>query len=161
MKIADFGLAKLLNEDDDSVELTSPGYGTYWYLPPECFDDGSGRATINSKVDVWSAGVIFFQLLYAKRPFGHELTAKKILMERTILNATRVEFPSKPVVSEETKVGVLDAALYFLPTASFVQDFIRRCLSHRVEDRPEIITIFEDFSDFFRVGFEAAKNSRT
>lgn len=40
VKITDFGLSKVLDEKDEgntSVELTSQGAGTYWYLPPECF----------------------------------------------------------------------------------------------------------------------------
>jgi len=38
-KITDFGLSKIVdpNEQGDSMELTSQGAGTYWYLPPECF----------------------------------------------------------------------------------------------------------------------------
>jgi tousled-like kinase len=38
-KITDFGLSKILDSQDpaDSMELTSQGAGTYWYLPPECF----------------------------------------------------------------------------------------------------------------------------
>ena len=44
----------------ESVELTSQGAGTYWYLPPECFETGA-VPRISNKVDVWSAGVIFFQ----------------------------------------------------------------------------------------------------
>ncbi len=43
------------------MELTSQGAGTYWYLPPECFEKGQ-TARISSKVDVWSAGVIFYQV---------------------------------------------------------------------------------------------------
>jgi tousled-like kinase len=42
-KITDFGLAKVINEAEEgtSMELTSLGAGTYWYLPPECFGNGS------------------------------------------------------------------------------------------------------------------------
>ena len=38
-KITDFGLSKIVDTDspEDSMELTSQGAGTYWYLPPECF----------------------------------------------------------------------------------------------------------------------------
>lgn len=27
---------------------------------------------INSKVDIWSIGVIFFELLFGMKPFGHD-----------------------------------------------------------------------------------------
>ena len=38
-KITDFGLSKIVDsgDDDEGMELTSQGAGTYWYLPPECF----------------------------------------------------------------------------------------------------------------------------
>jgi tousled-like kinase len=66
-------------------------------------------------------------MLYGKRPFGHELTAKKILLERTILNSKEVEFFNvRPPVSAEAK------------------DFIRRCLSHRQIDRPDVMEILDD-----------------
>ncbi|PWV10119.1 putative tousled-like kinase II [Trypanosoma cruzi] len=43
IKITDFGLSKLIQSrdgphDNPTIELTSQGTGTYWYLPPECFD---------------------------------------------------------------------------------------------------------------------------
>jgi len=37
IKISDFGLCKIIENDDTKMELTSQGVGTYWYLPPECF----------------------------------------------------------------------------------------------------------------------------
>jgi tousled-like kinase len=42
VKITDFGLSKVINEDEEgtSMELTSLGAGTYWYLPPECLIAG-------------------------------------------------------------------------------------------------------------------------
>lgn len=61
----DFGLAKVIDEAEEgtSMELTSQGAGTYWYLPPECFHmKGPNPPRISSKVDVWSAGVIFYQV---------------------------------------------------------------------------------------------------
>ena len=75
IKITDFGLSKIMDEDSynpqEGMDLTSQGAGTYWYLPPECFVVGKAPPKISSKVDVWSVGVIFYQCLYGKKPFGH------------------------------------------------------------------------------------------
>ncbi|KAL7078410.1 hypothetical protein ACQ4LE_001983 [Meloidogyne hapla] len=125
IKITDFGLSKTIENSDDgdeSIELTSQGAGTYWYLPPETFTpfgDG-GPPKISNKVDVWSVGVIFYQCIYGKRPFGHEKTQQQILEERTIFNAQEVTFPSKP------------------PVTQAAQDFIRRCLQCRKEERADV-----------------------
>uniref|UniRef100_A0A914HE53 Protein kinase domain-containing protein n=1 Tax=Globodera rostochiensis TaxID=31243 RepID=A0A914HE53_GLORO len=125
IKITDFGLSKTMEnaeDGDESIELTSQGAGTYWYLPPETFTpfgDG-GPPKISNKVDVWSVGVIFYQCIYGRRPFGHEKTQQQILEERTIFNAQEVIFPTKPQV-----------------TAS-AQDFIRRCLQCRKEERADV-----------------------
>ncbi|CAM9986686.1 unnamed protein product [Scytosiphon promiscuus] len=126
VKITDFGLSKILEIKKDtergpgggtSMELTSKGAGTYWYLPPECFGD---NPRISSKVDVWSLGVIFYQILYGIRPFGEGLSQEKILREKVIVNANRVDFPAKPVVSEEAK------------------SFIRSCLTYTHATRPDV-----------------------
>ncbi|KAG2381899.1 hypothetical protein C9374_005691 [Naegleria lovaniensis] len=128
IKITDFGLSKIM-DDEESIELTSQGAGTYWYLPPECFHNPSGEGPppkISNKVDVWSAGVIFYQMLYGTKPFGNNLSQQKILSEGTIVNATQVGFPDKPSVSEEAK------------------DFIRRCLTHDMAKRPDVKTLYND-----------------
>lgn len=49
--LQDFGLSKIVEEGEASaLELTSQGAGTYWYLPPECFEVGPRPPLISSKV---------------------------------------------------------------------------------------------------------------
>ena len=48
---------------------------TYWYLPPECFViNEQFPPKISTKVDIWSVGVIFFELLYNVKPFGNKMS---------------------------------------------------------------------------------------
>ncbi|XP_048139937.1 serine/threonine-protein kinase TOUSLED isoform X6 [Rhodamnia argentea] len=126
-KVTDFGLSKIVEDDVGSqgMELTSQGAGTYWYLPPECFEL-SKTPLISSKVDVWSAGVLFYQMLFGRRPFGHDQTQERILREDTIIKARKVEFPSRPAVSNEAK------------------ELIRRCLTYDQAERPDVMTIAQD-----------------
>lgn len=126
-KVTDFGLSKIVENDVGSqgMELTSQGAGTYWYLPPECFEL-SKTPLISSKVDVWSAGILFYQMLFGRRPFGHDQTQERILREDTIIKARKVEFPSRPTVSNEAK------------------EFIRRCLTYNQAERPDVLTIAQD-----------------
>lgn len=126
-KVTDFGLSKIVEDDVGSqgMELTSQGAGTYWYLPPECFEL-SRTPLISSKVDVWSAGILLYQMLFGRRPFGHDQTQERILREDTIIRARKVEFPSRPAISNEAK------------------EFIRRCLTYNQAERPDVLAIAQD-----------------
>lgn len=119
VKITDFGLAKVVDPGNSNVELTSQGVGTYWYLAPECFESGAPK--ISSKVDVWSAGVILYELIYGVKPFGHNMPQEKILKEHVIANARAVSFPGKPVVSTECK------------------EFIAKCLEYHQDERWDVL----------------------
>ncbi|EHB06364.1 Serine/threonine-protein kinase tousled-like 2 [Heterocephalus glaber] len=103
IKITDFDLSKIMADDSynsvNGMELTSQGAGTYWYLPPECFVVGKELPKISNKVDVWSVGVIFYEYLYGRKPFGHNQSNQDILRKNTILKAAEIQFPLKPVVN--------------------------------------------------------------
>eukprot|EP00818_Percolomonas_sp_WS_P000536 CAMPEP_0117437018 /NCGR_PEP_ID=MMETSP0759-20121206/1305_1 /TAXON_ID=63605 /ORGANISM="Percolomonas cosmopolitus, Strain WS" /LENGTH=956 /DNA_ID=CAMNT_0005228633 /DNA_START=691 /DNA_END=3561 /DNA_ORIENTATION=- len=135
IKITDFGLSKMM-EEEDAIELTSQGAGTYWYLPPECFEV-QNTPKISSKVDVWSAGVIFYQMLFGKKPFGNDLSQREVLHQRVISNAKVVTFPSKPVISQEAK------------------DFIKMCLCYDQQERPDVLEMYKH--PYLRNAFHAKR----
>ena len=69
LKIGDFGLSKLLETTDESSRTQA---GTPFYFSPEV---AMGKPH-NRKTDIWSLGVVLFQLLTRKMPFdGHSLLA--------------------------------------------------------------------------------------
>ena len=124
IKITDFGLAKILDLNSDFIQLTSQGVGTYWYLPPECFDENK-NVEINYKVDIWSLGVILYEMIFNKKPFGHECSSQKnLIKEKVIQNAYNVEFPDKPEISEECK------------------EFIKNCLKYKLNERFDVFQAF-------------------
>ena len=45
---------------------------------------------IPDQVDVWSAGVILYQMLIGRRPFGEGMTQEQIMRDRVVLNAREV-----------------------------------------------------------------------
>lgn len=58
---------------------------------------------VSSQVDVWAAGVVVYQMLFGRRPFGEGCSQEAILRDGVILNAREVAFPPKPAVSAEAR----------------------------------------------------------
>lgn len=132
IKITDFGLSKIIGSaregpsDNPSIELTSQGTGTYWYLPPECFETSS-TPRVSTKVDIWSAGVIFYQMLFGRRPFAEGESQRKIWQEKLIIQSARtLTFPDTPKVSEEAK------------------EVIRSCLAFNESERCDVFQLSQD-----------------
>ena len=82
IKIADFGLGKLLKEED----MLATACGTPGYVAPEILR--SERYT--DKVDMWSLGVITYILLCGFPPFYDENTAELF----KLIKGGRFDFPS-------------------------------------------------------------------
>jgi serine/threonine protein kinase/rubrerythrin len=77
--VTDFGLAKKAGGDDVSASLTVEGaiLGTPAYMSPE---QAKGRKTVGKRSDVWSLGVMLYELLTGRQPFRGE-TPIAILMK--------------------------------------------------------------------------------
>ena len=79
-KVLDFGLAKLTEKQSPTddlesptrmLDVTNPGMilGTAAYMSPEQI---RGRANIDARTDIWSLGVVIFEMLTRRTPFEGE-----------------------------------------------------------------------------------------
>ncbi len=69
VKIADFGLAKLLGQPPAEVTLTQAHQvmGTPHYMAPEQM---RGAAAVDHRADIYSLGVVFYEMLTGELPLG-------------------------------------------------------------------------------------------
>lgn len=77
-KIIDFGIAKALDESMlDTISMTSAGamVGTPQYMSPEQMGSGSD---IDTRTDVYSIGVLMYELFAGESPFSHSGTSQSI-----------------------------------------------------------------------------------
>ncbi|XBI87110.1 hypothetical protein VPH35_025242 [Triticum aestivum] len=65
-KISDFGLAKIFNSNSSEQNTTRRVFGTYGYMPPEYASEG----IFSIKSDVFSFGVVIFEIISGKRNSG-------------------------------------------------------------------------------------------
>jgi serine/threonine protein kinase len=69
VKIADFGLAKILGCDPEALRLTGEGQvmGTPHYMAPEQVEH---PLTVDHRADIFSLGVVFYEMLTGELPLG-------------------------------------------------------------------------------------------
>jgi eukaryotic-like serine/threonine-protein kinase len=84
VKVLDFGLAKLIEGVREETEFlgastlhTQPELlmGTSQYMSPEQIR----RQPVDHRTDLWSLGVVLFELIFRRRPFGGETTSEVIV----------------------------------------------------------------------------------
>jgi serine/threonine protein kinase len=70
VKIADFGLAKLLDRPPSTYTLTQAGHrmGTPHYMAPEQIEHPH---EVDHRADIYSLGVVFYEMLTGQLPIGH------------------------------------------------------------------------------------------
>jgi eukaryotic-like serine/threonine-protein kinase len=97
VKILDFGVAKLLPFDGESMAMTKVGLvGTPLYMSPE---QARGQRDIDARSDLYAASVIFYQALTGELP--HEAAALNELLVKIALEPPRPLLEIRPDLDEE------------------------------------------------------------
>ena len=115
VKIADFGLAKLVHPDDAHLELTrsSASLGTPRYMAPEQL---AGAKDTDHRVDIYALGVVLYELLTGHYPAGKIGVPSESnpevhpLFDDVVLRALSQEPETRYADASEVKTALRDAS---------------------------------------------------
>jgi tRNA A-37 threonylcarbamoyl transferase component Bud32 len=93
VKIADFGLARLLGQADANLTHTHQVMGTLRYMAPEQME---GMHAVDHRADIFSLGVVFYELLTGELPVGRFAPPSKkvqvdVRLDEVVLRALEKE----------------------------------------------------------------------
>jgi eukaryotic-like serine/threonine-protein kinase len=123
VKLIDFGLSRPLFHQPEMTAITRVGTtpGTPAYLSPEQI---LGARNIDARVDVWGAGLTFFEALTATHPFATDE------MDALAIQLTTAPLPRLALFRDDVPVEV--------------EDVLRRSLEKRPDDRFRSARAFHD-----------------
>jgi len=115
VKIADFGLAKLLGHAPGDVSLTGTQQvmGTLRYMAPEQIE---GTKAVDHRADIYSLGVVFYELLTGELPIGRFAPPSKkvqidVRLDEVVLRALEKEPEQRYQHVSELKTDVESIAV--------------------------------------------------
>ncbi len=119
VKVLDFGIAKMVDtvEADQDLTLAGQMIGTFDYMPPEQMLGGM----TTGKSDVFTLGVVLYEMICGERPFGEAKGPASMLM--TMMGTT----PASLIERADVPLA-LDA-------------IVMRAVSHDPELRPDIFEL--------------------
>jgi serine/threonine protein kinase len=81
VKILDFGIAKLKEKENDSSKtMDGVSVGTPQYMSPE---QASGESNLDHRVDIYSLGCVFYEMLTGKSPFIGDSVIQTLILHLT------------------------------------------------------------------------------
>jgi len=147
VKILDFGIAKLIEDSASELSVLTSRVtsrtelgavlGTIAYTSPE----QARGLPVDERTDIWSAGVVLYEVLAGQRPFSGATNADTIvsILERT----------PAPLFGDQPKVRAL----------ALLQRMVSKALSKDVDERYQ--TVADMLADLERVKREISAGSRT
>ncbi|HET7198790.1 MAG TPA: serine/threonine-protein kinase, partial [Burkholderiales bacterium] len=135
VKLTDFGVARITDPDADLGEATRAGamIGTPSYMSPEQIQG----QPIDRRTDVFSAGVLFYQMLTGKKPFegtGWAL-ARKIVQEDPVPVTQLVQVPLD--VDRVLARALAKSLDYRYPAARDFAEALRRVAQGKSPEDPD------------------------
>jgi len=114
VKIADFGLAKLLENAPEGISLTREQQvmGTYHYIAPEQM---RGSKDVDHRADIYSLGVVFYEMLTGEIPMGKfpppsQRVQVDLRLDDVVFRALEQERERRYQQVSEFKTGVADTS---------------------------------------------------
>ncbi|MEL6616174.1 MAG: serine/threonine-protein kinase, partial [Bacteroidota bacterium] len=147
VKLLDFGVAKLLDGEDDALTRTGPGPMTPAYAAPE---QVAGQP-VTTATDVYALGLVLYELLAGRRPY--EVSALTAAETERVIRERPPPRPSEvaPEARARALRGDLDAVVLRAlakepvrryPSADALADDLRRHLAgHPVLARPDTVGV--------------------
>jgi tRNA A-37 threonylcarbamoyl transferase component Bud32 len=77
VKLVDFGIATSLEHSEEGLTRDGMTLGTPSYIPPEQIDNAK---TVDRRADIYSLGVVLYEMLTGKTPFPGSFTAETIAL---------------------------------------------------------------------------------
>ncbi|KAJ3318605.1 hypothetical protein HDU76_000789 [Blyttiomyces sp. JEL0837] len=102
VKIADFGIAAIVDNTETNMQER---IGTLQYMAPEIIRNGQ----YNSQCDLWSCGVIFFEMLTGYTPFANARTLEELY--KRLLSDEIIDLPTTPESTSDSARMLLRSLL--------------------------------------------------